>query len=345
MTSAQRTLFALSLLLNVVALGALAWQRTTEGDDAIREERFVASRASREESFFEALPLTNEDIVFVGDSLVAEGRWQELFPEAPIKNRGIGGDTSTDVLERLPQITDASPAAIFVAVGTNDLAEEPQNKIIAANIESVLRQIREESPESSIYLNAVLPREPAASERIVELNGRLEAVAGELGATWIDLYPAFADETGGLRAELTNDALHLNGDGYLLWRDRIAQHIAPRPTEGSVHRAIFFEPKAAAGSDEEREFLELSDWLAAQPGVEAFRRVAQLAEASPLRHGVLMRFADRTAYDAYLNSPERIRFVEEAWRPGVRSAVELDFVDAPGQSPLLAPAPATADAE
>jgi hypothetical protein len=38
----------------------------------------------------------------------------------------------------------------------------------------------------------------------------------------VDLYAAFLDpETGGIRAELSNDELHLLGPGYALWKEQI----------------------------------------------------------------------------------------------------------------------------
>ena len=60
---------------------------------------------------------------------------------------------------------------------------------------------------------------------VVEANLLLEQVARRQGVTWINLYPLFADENGRLRSELTNDGLHLMGEGYLIWRDAIRPYI------------------------------------------------------------------------------------------------------------------------
>ena len=51
------------------------------------------------------------------------------------------------------------------------------------------------------------------------------AVARRQGVTWIDLYPLFVDEHGKLKAEYTNDGLHLLGPAYLIWRDAIKPYV------------------------------------------------------------------------------------------------------------------------
>ena len=43
--------------------------------------------------------------------------------------------------------------------------------------------------------------------------------------TWINLYPLFVDAEGKLRRELTNDGLHLLGQGYIIWRDAIKPYV------------------------------------------------------------------------------------------------------------------------
>ena len=51
-----------------------------------------------------------------------------------------------------------------------------------------------------------------------EYNRHIEAIADDLGATYIDLYPAFLADDGSLRDELTRDEVHLTGEGYELWQ-------------------------------------------------------------------------------------------------------------------------------
>jgi lysophospholipase L1-like esterase len=138
------------------------------------------------------------------------------------RNRGIGGDTSDGVLRRLEQVTRAQPAKVFLMIGTNDLYRGTSEDEIVANIEEILDRLKQESPDTEVYLESVLPRAVSYRARIEALNARLAEVAGEQGAAWADLYPSFLDpESGAIRPELSNDEVHLLGPGYALWKEQI----------------------------------------------------------------------------------------------------------------------------
>ena len=60
------------------------------------------------------------------------------------------------------------------------------------------------------------------SERIVSMNASLQQIADDNDAYYLDLYPIFVTGDGTLRPDLTTDGLHLNRQGYLVWRSAIA---------------------------------------------------------------------------------------------------------------------------
>src|SRR4051794_12392088 len=49
------------------------------------------------------LPNTSEEIVFAGDSITASILWSEYYSD--IRNRGIGGDSSVGLRERIDEIS------------------------------------------------------------------------------------------------------------------------------------------------------------------------------------------------------------------------------------------------
>ena len=217
----MRKLLIVSLALNALVVAALAWFGVGPGRIGLMSG-FLDKHQSRLVSSFEALPLVPDDIVFLGDSITEGGPWEELFPDLRVRNRGIGGDTSEGVLARLEQITRATPAKVFLLIGTNDLYRGESEDEIVANITEILDRLKQETPDTEVYLESVLPRAPSYRAAIEALNARLSEVALERGAAWVDLYPAFLDpETGGIRAELSNDELHLLGPGYVLWKEQI----------------------------------------------------------------------------------------------------------------------------
>lgn len=167
---------------------------------------------------FDALPPTKGGVVFVGDSLTNEGRWAEAWPELTVRNLGVPGDTTWGLLARQGQVIDARPDRIFVMIGTNDLVawgKSPES--IVANIDTLLNGWAIKLPETKVFLQGVLPRQPEFELQIVELNTRLEALARQHGALYVDTYSPFLVD-GRLDPTLTVDDLHLTGQGYTRWR-------------------------------------------------------------------------------------------------------------------------------
>ena len=88
---------------------------------------------------FNSDPLNSGEIIFLGNSITAEGKdWSTRLNNSIIRNRGIGGDTTDGVLARSGEIIDSNPTAVFLLIGINDLynntIETPSENYIANNI-------------------------------------------------------------------------------------------------------------------------------------------------------------------------------------------------------------------
>jgi lysophospholipase L1-like esterase len=175
---------------------------------------------------FEKLPVHPGDIVFLGDSITEGGLWNEWFPDLSTKNRGIDGDTSAGVLERAAVAFGPEPAAVFLLIGTNDLAGGVKADAIVANVAKILELARATNPDVRLVLNSVMPRAKSYRSRIQDLNRMLQQVAEQTDATWLDLWPALQSPDGTLRKDLTEDGLHLNGSGYRAWVDLLKPELA-----------------------------------------------------------------------------------------------------------------------
>ena len=69
-----------------------------------------------------ALPGENR-IVFFGDSITDSWHLEEYFPGKPYINRGIGGQTTPQMLVRFRQdVIDLHPKVVVILAGTNDIA-------------------------------------------------------------------------------------------------------------------------------------------------------------------------------------------------------------------------------
>jgi lysophospholipase L1-like esterase len=167
-------------------------------------------------------------IVFLGDSLVANCEWRELLGNRGIiLNRGIGGETSLDVLERSPGVGAMRPLAVFLMVGDNDpqaLGYTPAQTV--DNCRAIVRAIRQASPDTVVYLESLLPTSAPKFNRWSEpVNRGLAALADGDRLRYIDLRPAFLRD-GVVGKEFVVDGIHLSGQGYLLWKQAIEAEVS-----------------------------------------------------------------------------------------------------------------------
>jgi lysophospholipase L1-like esterase len=159
------------------------------------------------------------NVVFLGDSITERGAWNEWFPELNAINRGIGWDTSEDVLARLNGAIH-DPVAVSLLVGTNDLHTSRRLANldgIARRVAQIVTNIQSEAPSAEIFLNAVMPRTSYFAPRIRTLNEQYRAIAEQRGCTFVDTWELLADDTGAIRREFTIDNLHLSPSGYEAW--------------------------------------------------------------------------------------------------------------------------------
>lgn len=185
-------------------------------------------------SLFEILPVDNNDIIFLGNSITDGGEFSEIFKNPNIKNRGINSDTVDGIAKRLNQITRGKPAKIFLLIGINDVSHNLSAEAIAAKYAALVDSIHKQSPETKLYIQSVMPinndykryKALLGREKVIpQLNRRLKEIASEFGDTYIDLWPALADSNGKMRREYTNDGLHLTGKGYTAWTNLLKPYV------------------------------------------------------------------------------------------------------------------------
>ena len=163
---------------------------------------------------------------FVGDSITASGAWQEWFPDVQAINLGVGGDTTDDVIARVDEITAIKPAVISLLIGTNDLGTRRSVEHLVRNVELLLVTLRRDLPDAAVLVQSIMPRERNFASRIKDANRHLWQFAPGAGATWLDLWPVFAEPNGQLKPEFTVDGVHLNAEGYDAWLELLRPALA-----------------------------------------------------------------------------------------------------------------------
>lgn len=196
------------------------------GAQATSAAEFAGLARYRAQNATLAAPRPDEQrVVFMGNSITeAWARdFSAQFPGKPYIGRGIGGQTTAQMLLRFRQdVISLQPAAVVILAGTNDIAGNT-GPVTLPMIQDNLAAMTELAQANGIrvVLCAVLPvsdypwkRGLAPGSKIVALNAWLRAYAAERGAMFVDFHAPMADAQLGLRREYGDDGVHPNAAGY-----------------------------------------------------------------------------------------------------------------------------------
>jgi lysophospholipase L1-like esterase len=180
-----------------------------------------------------AAPVSGETrVVFFGDSITdnwSKAGYGGFFPGKPYVNRGIGGQTTPQMLIRLrPDVLSHHPKVMVLLAGTNDIAGNT-GPMSDEDVEQNIAAIAELCAANGVkvVLAGILPisdyhqkpdqvpqeiRRPMA--RIAAINAWITQYAAAHGHVFLDYAPGVSDARGMLKAEFSEDDLHPNALGY-----------------------------------------------------------------------------------------------------------------------------------
>lgn len=199
-------------------------QLTTKNIDPSYSSKFYKAR----KKMFEAMPNEPNEIIFLGNSIIEFCNWNELFKKPTIKNRGISGDVINGIINRLEEITASKPNKIFLMIGTNDLGYKRTVNQILLDYEHLVHLILTKTPKTTLYLQSVLPVKNSANRtnaKIMAINKGIALLAKKHSLVYINLFDLFKTENNDLNMNLSFDGLHLNGQGYLIWKEAIIEYV------------------------------------------------------------------------------------------------------------------------
>lgn len=179
---------------------------------------------TQRQTLFEALPVKQADIIFAGDSITARCEWQEFFPDETVLNRGIDSDVSEGLLNRLAVIIDAHPKKLYLMIGINDIRQKIPLTTTITNYETIIQTLQEALPDSTIYVQSILPVGKNTGMDVTEIlktNEELKTLSKKYHLTYIDIHSLLEDENHFLPETYSIDGVHLTGDGYRIWINAI----------------------------------------------------------------------------------------------------------------------------
>jgi len=184
-------------------------------------------------NYFKQLPAKKRPVIFWGDSITEWADWNELTQLGNVLNRGIAGDISYGLLNRVGEIIRHEPKKIFILIGTNDINKGIPSTSTLATYKKAIVMLKNSLPATRIYLQSVLPINDSlinrqyykgTNQEIVNLNAALNEMATQLKVNYVNVYEAMVDDKQQLAKEFTYDGLHLSGKGYLQWVTYLRKH-------------------------------------------------------------------------------------------------------------------------
>lgn len=163
----------------------------------------------------------SDRIIFFGDSITDFWNLSAYFPNQPYVNRGISGQTTSQMLVRFRSDAIAlRPKIVVLLAGTNDIAGNT-GRMTIEQIQDNLMSIVELAKHHQIrvVLSSILPVSELVSvtrspKKIQTLNTWIEQYCAENDCIYLDYYSQMVDDRGFLQTHLSNDGLHPNEAGY-----------------------------------------------------------------------------------------------------------------------------------
>lgn len=165
------------------------------------------------------------DIVFIGDSITANGDFQSLIPDKKVCNLGCFGDHIWDVTARIKSVEAVKPETICIMIGTNTLgcrSFEQSTHYYSAMADAYVSTF----PDCKIIFLGLLPVAhnlelgSRTNANIQRFNDFIRKTAEGHNAEFVDLFDLYALD-GELNPSCTEDGLHLTIDSYKPWVNAI----------------------------------------------------------------------------------------------------------------------------
>ena len=198
----KRYLIVISIIILIVTLAIIIKVEKQKTYDEIRKE---------------------DNIVFLGDSIMDWYPISDIYGTLPIVKSGIAGYETDDILSRLDDMVyKYNPTKVFLLIGTNDLkTDEDKTKETANNIIEIMNNIKAKRPMTKLYFQSIYPvnrnmsgAEERYNDEIKDVNRIVKEYCDKNNVTYINMFDELTDDKGNFKESLTRDGLHPNDLGY-----------------------------------------------------------------------------------------------------------------------------------
>lgn len=181
----------------------------------------------------------DDNILFFGDSLTARYDLDFYFPKKNVINKGVGGEKTEDLLERIDKdVYEYNPSKLFVQCGINDIINDIDKEDILLNIRTIITGIKVNRSYAKVYMESLYPvnekkvkdsdnekHRKLNNKQIKEYNEEIKKICEDNNIIYINVFDEMTDKDGNLKELYTDDGLHLTNLGYLKLTSILKEYI------------------------------------------------------------------------------------------------------------------------
>ena len=221
MSNKKKILISICIVIAITISSVLVYSISSCVENRKEKEELLIKVREYYESKLEKYQQENElyedyevDVAFLGDSLTDGYDVATYYPEYLVVNRGIGGETTTGLINRMKvSLYDLKPKVAVMLIGANNM------KTMFDNYENLLQGMKENVSDTKIVLLSLTSMGGdswgSKNQLAAYNNVKIKILAEKYEYTYVDLYTALFDiTTGEIRAEYTTDGGHLTHLGY-----------------------------------------------------------------------------------------------------------------------------------
>ena len=183
---------------------------------------------------YDSIPIEHDKIIFLGDSQTQDFPLEDYFHNAVIINRGISGDVTIGVKNRLNEIIKRKPSKIFLEIGINDLGHNEKPDSVVYHITEIIHRL--ELTNAKIYIESIFPVanksdtypsycNPIINKEIKEVNNSLNKFCAKNNLIFVNIYDKMVLNTSVDPSIVIGDGVHLTAKGYRLWAETVQPYL------------------------------------------------------------------------------------------------------------------------
>lgn len=216
----------LIIIMIFIIISTFLITKMTSSAKVIYKEKIVNNCQTKEHKEISEIK-TEENIVFLGDSITDFYPIDSIYVDLPIVKSGVSGYTTNDILDRMDSMVyQYNPTKVFLLIGTNDImfdGEETYEETIE-NIKKIVENIHKNRKNAIVYIESIYPVKKELNSTMVKnrdndiikkMNEVLKDYCNDNSKNiYINMYDELKDDKDEFDKKYTNDGLHPNDLGY-----------------------------------------------------------------------------------------------------------------------------------